>query len=174
MPELSPWPYWNQLDDWTSDGRPDENRARNCGWECCAMVIEYITGVELSADFLKDRVYGEDYTGNAYAWDMASALGRWAGIPARARGIKNGDIIPYIAASIEDGRPVILLIRFTQGDVTSGHFVVAVGYDDDAIIVADPWGGERRVMANGDLAGVWFKNWVVEILRRRCVEVVET
>lgn len=173
MPELTPWSYWNQLDDWTADGKVDENAKRNCLWECAAMVIEFITGVELSADFLKDRVYGDGYTGDGYVWDGANALSRWAGIPARARGVSNGDVIRMMRENIDDGRPLILLVRFIETDINSGHFVTAVGYDDDNVIVADPWGGQRRIIPNGDFTGVWFKNWVVDVLRRRCIDQVE-
>ncbi len=172
MNELAPWNYWNQLDDWTADGRADENRANNCGWECVAMVAKYVTGVEMPADYLKDRVYGESYTGYAYAWDMASALGRWAEIPARAHWQGPTELPQLIRRSIDDGRPIILLVRF-QPQATQTHWIVAVGYDDASVIVADPWGGQRREIAWGDLTGVWYRGWVVEVLRRRCMEVVD-
>ena len=83
MPALSPWPNWSQLDDWTADGGPDENRLNNCGPESAAECLKYLTGVELPADFIKDAMYGEAYTGYTDVGHLVDFLQRRCEVPVR-------------------------------------------------------------------------------------------
>ena len=169
MPELYGWPYWSQLTDWTADGRPDENRYNNCLAECAAMCVSYVTSVELSADYLHDRVKPEGYTGYLYTSDGVTMLSRWGGTPAEDYNANVDDTLSRVCSALDDGRPTILLIRFNDNP-DSGHFVAAVGYDDSGLILADPWGGWQRHMTWQDFGG-WYKGWAIEVKRRRCLDV---
>lgn len=169
MPELNGFVIWNQLNDWTADGRPDENRYNNCLAECAAMCIYWTHGVELSADYLHDRVKPEGYTGYLYTSDGVQMLARWGGVYAQEYNANVDDTLARVCGALDDGRPTILLIRFNDNP-DSGHFVVAVGYDDGGLILADPYGGYRRPMSWGDFGG-WYKGWAVECQMHRHPEL---
>ena len=171
MTELTPWPYWNQLTDWTADGRPDENRFNNCLCECAAMCIYWVHAVELSSDYLHDRVKPEGYQGYMYTSDGVTMLARWGGVAAVDYNANVDDTLQRVCIALDDGRPTILLIRFNENPAT-GHFVVAVGYDDSGLILADPYGGWQRRMGWQEF-GEWYKGWAIEIRQRRCLDIVQ-
>lgn len=164
--ELQGFPLFNQLTDFTVDGRPDEGRLNNCGEECCAMIVKYVTGVELPADYIKDQIYGEAHTGYSYPNDLATWLSRWASIPSvvvQANSFNMQRIINN--QCIDQGLPSILLIDFLQPDV-GGHFVCPVAYDEGGLYVADPWGGFRRFIAWTEFPS-WTQGLLVRCLRGR-------
>lgn len=163
--ELQPWSYWDQTNDWTADGRPDENRFNNCLAECVAMCVWYIHGIELPADYFHDRVRGEGYTGYMYTSDGVMMLSRWGGVPAQDYSANVDDTLSRVCSALDDGRPTILLVRFNDNP-DSGHFVVAVGYDDSGLILADPYGGWQRRMGWQEF-GEWYKGWAIEVQRHR-------
>ena len=66
-----PWRYWGQLTDPPPQGLDDRNRQNNCGAECTSMLLEYVTGVELSAAVIKDMMRGDEYVGYLSWGDMA-------------------------------------------------------------------------------------------------------
>ena len=172
MPELVPWAYWNQLDDpMTADGRPDENRIFNCGAEAVAEIVWYTHGVELPADYFKDRIRGESYQGYLYTGDLVTALTRWGGVPAQEWQADAYTATGRIAMALDNARPVIVLLYIDPANENSGHFCTAIGYDTDNIILADPWGGYRRAIGWAEFQSVWWKGWAVEAFIHRHPEL---
>lgn len=165
--ELTPWTYWDQLNDTTTDADGvDEGRLNNCGEECVAMVVKYVTGVELPADYIKDHIYGQSHTGYSFPTDLARWLSRYAEIPSvvvRASAFEMQRIINN--QCIDQGLPSILLIDFLQPDV-GGHFVCPVAYDEGGLYVADPWGGFRRFIAWTEFPS-WTQGTLIRCLRGR-------
>jgi predicted double-glycine peptidase len=53
---------------------------------------------------------------------------------------------------ISENRPSIVLVR--SGEYT-WHYVVAIGYDEEGITVADPGWGMRRTLKNEHFHGTW-------------------
>lgn len=67
-----------------------------------------------------------------------------------ALAVRNDLHLPAIAAEIDSGKPLIMLINYgcIEGRLNVadrfGHFVVVVGYDDTSILINDPdWYGVR-------------------------------
>lgn len=56
-------PLRNQLNEPTTDGRPDENARSNCAQAAAASLLSGYTGQAIYGDQLKDLAYGEAYTG---------------------------------------------------------------------------------------------------------------
>ncbi|MBL9016290.1 MAG: peptidase C39 family protein [Myxococcales bacterium] len=53
---------------------------------------------------------------------------------------------------LDKGRPVILMLQAWE----EGHYVVAIGYDDDVIYVEDPWlQGSRGYLTRAELGARW-------------------
>jgi len=172
--ELDNVPFWNQLDDThTADHRAPEDPANDCGEECACIVMYHVTGVERAADDVHDEILGEGVTNQwTTSYQLAAYLTRWASIPCAVHtGLSPVEVQRTVKSSIDDKRLCIVLTRFNVNDPASGHWVVACGYDDaqNAMIAADPWGGRRRLIP---WQSAWFKGDVVEVRRRRCLDVV--
>ncbi len=143
MPGLSPWPIYNQLDDWTvDDDKIDENKENNCGPESVAMCLKYLTGVELPADFIKDAIYGQKFLGYTNIPDLANFLGRRCAVPCQNVG-KGDDapLQPFVRQAIDTGNPIIVLYYAFLEQPQSGHFCPVISYDDKGCTRANPWGG---------------------------------
>lgn len=170
MGELQPWSYWNQLTDtFTADYRPPDDPWNDCGNECVAMCVMFVHGVELPADYFRDRIDGEGSRGYMYTPGLVHALTRWGGVAAQQFDEDANATTGRICYAIDDGRPCVLLLRWTD-DWNTGHFVCAIGYDSDNLYLADPYGGYRRVMPWGDF-GNWYKGEGIEVLMHRHPEL---
>ncbi|MCC6678447.1 MAG: hypothetical protein IT436_15030 [Phycisphaerales bacterium] len=66
----------------------------------------------------------------------------------------------YKSAIKDDGRPMILNYWDVAGNL--GHTVVAVGYDDDNVIVKDPWDATQRKKAFNKITDVDAR-WSVQL-----------
>lgn len=67
MSELLNFPFKDQLNSPTFDGKPDENKDMNCVPSCIAACLQYFAGKEYEPDELKDVVYGDGYIGGTEA-----------------------------------------------------------------------------------------------------------
>jgi hypothetical protein len=143
MTQLANFPLYNQLDDWTTDADGvDENRWNNCGPECVAMCVRHITGVELPADYVKDVMYGQPYVGYTFIPKLVDFLERRCSIPCDTyAGNAQTVLRPVVTAALDQGYPVIALIFLDRQKLTGGHFVVAYGYSDTHVRLANPLGG---------------------------------
>lgn len=165
--ELKPWTYWDQLNDSNTDADgTDENRVNNCGPEAVAMVVKYVTGVELYADSIKDQMRGDRYVGYTSPSELRDYLARYCSIPASIVVANAYNMQRTINNEcIDQGLPSILLIDWLQPDV-GGHFVCPVAYDEDALYVADPWGGFQRRIAWTEFPS-WTQGLLVRCSRQR-------
>jgi hypothetical protein len=137
-------PYRSQ---WADDAK---SHSADCGPTSLAMVLNYY-GVDISPDgiyrFLPPK--GKKQFTSISELMQAS---RSNGVPNTYKRHESKDeAIASLRASLDEGRPVICLIKydpwrsFTGNDFKWGHFVVATGYDEDHIMMNDP------------LFGLWVK-----------------
>jgi hypothetical protein len=148
MPELAPWPMWNQMNDWTTDvDKTDENRENNCGPESVASCLKYLTGIELPADFIKDVMRGQAYMGYTFVSDLVKFLQEKSEIPCQ---VHSGDgrtqLQPVVRAAIDAGNPIIVLFFWDINLPESGHFSPVIGYQADGCTRHNVWGGKREFM----------------------------
>ena len=131
-----------------SQNDPDAQSENNdCGPCCLAMLLLTQGQSVATADVYAASGVGTD---RALTFDEVKTAAGGFGLPLSWRtGISLQDVRSYI----DQGTPVIALIKYQylpdrQGQsTTGGHFVVVVGYDDDAgeIVINDPyyWGPLR-------------------------------
>ena len=130
---------------------PDAAASRNdCGPACLAMLLNGL-GVPATTDavFQRTAAAAEGYVSMA----QLMRVGESYGAPLEFR---KGWQLADLRARIDLARPVIALVHYgafselepgqsTQSPFRGPHFVLVVGYDDDAVIVHDPlWTGPRR------------------------------
>jgi hypothetical protein len=159
MPALTPWPNWSQLYDWTADGRPDENRLNNCGPESVADCLKYLTGIELPADYIKDVMYGEAYTGYTFIPPIVDFLQKKCEVPcavysdnlASAMGGRStgstgahARLQPVVQQALEVGHPIIVLFFWKLEEPESGHFSPIVACDEYGCTRANVWNGQME------------------------------
>jgi len=145
--ELKPWPFYSQLADWRAN-LPDPNAANNCGPECVAMVMKFLTGVELPANVIKDAIYGEGYVGYSNVPDLEAYLRNYCETDAATiltRSARNQAWWEW--RYLKQGKPLIGLFWSTMvnGRGQGGHFRAVIGQTPHTVITADPWTGTRRV-----------------------------
>jgi hypothetical protein len=166
--ELKPWPFWSQLGDWTAaDGQPDENAQNDCGPECVAMALKYLTGIEMPADYIKDVMYGEGYTGYT---DVAH-LERFFNQLTETRVVI---MLAYTQAHLlwlewtylKRGWPLIGLFSFSAPGAPDGHFRAVIGQNANQAITADPWTARRRTESHAS-HWAWSKGLLIGIQRTR-------
>jgi hypothetical protein len=167
--ELTPWPYWSQLHDWTADGQQDENRIYDCGPECVAMVLKYLTGVELPADYIKDVMKGEGYVGYTSVDDLRGFLQRYCETPCEVITVSSQQqLLWHEWRYLVRGRPLIGLFSFSAPGAADGHFRAVMGMDPWTMVTADPWTGSRRVESHGE-HWAWSKSCLLGIQRHRAL-----
>lgn len=138
--QLSPWPIWGQLVDWTADSQPDENKTHNCLPESMAECIKYVSGIELPADYIKDVEYGEAYIGDTTFDKAAWFLERYCESPCIAWSTQdNRRTLYHVWDALVHGYPCVGLFQY--GGVAGGanHCMPYVYLTADTIKVSDPW-----------------------------------
>lgn len=131
---LEGFPYISQRDavgDWDRDGRLD--KYQTCNVTCCAMVIQYLTGVRVTPKEL-DNVVRTRFGSRYVHANLVKLLALY--------GVKSDfDVATThneIKTCLKQGNPVIWSNKLTHG----GHIVVVTGYDDDNLYyqIHDPYG----------------------------------
>lgn len=124
-----------------------------CGPTSALMLLKYYGNKTLTLDQVKAKSkthwfnYGDEPIGMTAPDVLASALDK-LGLPST---MMKGDV-SQLKKFISQDRPPIVLVR--SGEYT-WHYVVAIGYDKDNIIVADPGWGMRRTLKNEHFHGTW-------------------
>src|SRR5690349_6864975 len=80
--ELPNWPYISQLNALTDDGGGNENGDLDCGPTCLAMAVQWLSGVVLRPDSIKDAILGQDKTGPTNELQLQGYLKNRCGTPA--------------------------------------------------------------------------------------------
>ena len=168
MPELKPWPLKNQLTDvLLKDNRINPNAENNCGPTSVAMVLEYLTGVDLPADLIKTMLYGLDFKGYTFMNDLSKFLRDRGGTESEIHtGDANTLLQPIVRQSIDNGYPVIVLYFWDINQPQSGHFAPVVAYDDTGCTRANPWGGVMEHW-NWDKFEAWQKLGNCIVIKRK-------
>lgn len=172
--ELAPWPYtFNQLNDWTADGQPDENAQMDCGPESLCQIIKHLTDVELPADFVKDTEKSQGYVGYTTFDDHITFMRRYVNTAAGYLDTSDADTArQHIMAWLPAGTPALVLLYWDRKARTGGHFVVATGYfRDGGLVLANPWGGKREVINPADFKQA-YQGGIARINRKRAVALV--
>jgi hypothetical protein len=164
MPVLGPWAAWTQLNDLTADGRLDENRFNNCGPEAVAECLKYLTGIELPADFIKDVMYGEAYSGYTDVPHLVNFLQKRCEVPCEVHG-GEPDLQPVIRAALDAGHPIIVLYYWKLELPASGHWCPVIGYDDKGCTRANVWNGKLETWDWATFKK-WQKGGVAIVLKR--------
>jgi|SRR5579885_404375 len=142
--ELPQFPFVNQLQSPTLDGRADENALYNCVPASIAACLRYTTGQLFEPDQLKDYAYGEAWANSGTA---ASAFVPFCAVHGvKLFAVEHGSAAEAVAdahALLAQGLPVI----FTQQDdysATPGMTHVCVWYRDapGALTAMDPFGAK--------------------------------
>ncbi len=166
MPALSPWPLWSQRNDWTADGRPDENATNNCGPESVAECLKYLTGIELPADFIKDVMYGESHLGYTDVQHMVTFLQQKCEVPCEVHGGDASSLLqPVVRQSITKGYPIIVLYFWKLDNPNSGHFSPVISFDEQGCTRANVWNGQLEYW-NWNTFERWQKLGVCVVLKR--------
>jgi len=124
-----------------------------CGPTSALMLLKYYGNDTVTLDEVKlqSGTHWFDYDGEPIGMTapdvLATALSE-LGLPSK---IMEGTM-SSLKRFIHEGRPPIVLVR--TGDY-SWHYVVAIGYDKDNIILADPGWGTREVLTNECFHGSW-------------------
>jgi len=164
---LQPWPFWGQLTDWTADQEPDENRVNNCGPESIAMCLKYLTGIEMPADFIKDKILGQNATGYTTVDQLTQYLFPYCETHTTVRTFDNmNDYLWYEWYYLHQGAPLIGLYYFSAPGANDGHWRPVVGMTPTTVITADPWTGQART-EDYTTHWQWSKGLLIGIDRTR-------
>ena len=165
---LTPWPYWSQLSDWTTDAdKTDENATQNCGPESIAMCLKYLTGVEEPADFIKDVILGQNTVGTTTAQQLASYLRHYCEIPVDIliSGSQN-QFTWWVWEYLHRGKPLIWLRSFAYSTDPILHWCPLNFMSPTQIGEADPWTGTSKKYSYAD-AWTWGGNTMLGLHRTR-------
>lgn len=145
----------------------DQQTSYYCGPAAVQMVLEYSNGMYLPQDMLGDEVNVDPVEGVTYTNRMDD--------PFLARTdymVSSGHTtLPQLKKKISEGYAPILLIWFDRNH-ESGHYVVAVGYNETGVFINDPWPegwmlpegretGSFVYLSNEELKDLWstFRQW---------------
>ena len=142
-------PYYEQKTDYT------------CGPACLKMVFEHLgqktTKRELAA-FMNTTSEAGTHTD-----EMPRA--------ARAHGLsaftKKGASVEDIKDFIRRGIPVI--VDYVEPEAEDRHFAVAIGFDDETLVLNDPWHGEGFRLQIGEFERRWadlrnrYQKWFMAV-----------
>lgn len=144
MSELHNYPFVNQLDSKTLDGRPDENRGLNCVPSSIASGLEYLTRRPFVPDQLKDYAYGQGYAGGTAAVDYVTFCAK-QGVQLSPVNGNPAYLVSEIHRHIQEGHPVIGTIpapsyppanRFNPG---MSHVIAFYSERPGVLTAMNPW-----------------------------------
>lgn len=151
---LPKFPLLSQRDvqgDFDKDGTLD--KYQTCNITCCAMVIQYLTGVQITPSVLRSEIQAK--FGSRYVHSNLVKL-------LKVYGVKSTFDVSVsheeIKQCLSEGNPVIWSNKLTR----SGHIVVLTGYDDSnrCYRVHDPYGEPHAI------AGTSKTQWTYEDTRK--------
>lgn len=129
-------PLRDQLDEKTTDGRPDENARANCVPASLAAALSALTGHPYYGDELKDATYGQAYTG---ATDPAHYIAYLAAQGVRmweVRGATGDALVATVRAELALDHPVYGAIPSQWGSTTAAD-IATHGGPTHAIMFCD-------------------------------------
>lgn len=149
----------------------DQQTSYYCGPAAVQMVLEYSNGLQLTQDQLSlelqtDDIEGVTYT---YAMDDIYQINRVSKVSSGRTSLNQ------LKQKINQGYAPILLIWFDNRHET-GHYVVAVGYNETGVFINDPWPqnweqpegrktGSYVYLSNDELHDLWssYYQWSMTV-----------
>ena len=166
---LTPFPLWGQLIDWTAKGENDNNSQYNCGPESIAMVLKYLTGIELPAYYIKDVETSMSYVGDTTTVEMVHYFTTLCETKVTEHVAQSKEHLAWLIWKyLHDGKPLIWLRSFASPTDTVYHFAPIVYADNNMIGEADPWTAQMKYYTY-DEAYSWFAGWLLGIERTRSI-----
>jgi hypothetical protein len=108
MIELKGFPLRDQLRDIPSeDGKPAENASEDCVPTSIAAGVQYLTGAKVSADRLKDDVYGQGYVGGGAARSYVVEVAK-LGVRLTVRSGSQAQLIGILREELRAGHPCLI------------------------------------------------------------------
>lgn len=136
---LDGFPWWSQLTDPDpTTGRPDVQAANDCGEECVSMWIAQATKKYTDAADLRRSLAHKDGHGQTTGAELVLLLAEH-GIPAVSIGSQLSELRATIKEHLTAGSPCIVLGTWLAPGVL--HWVLAIGFGNDALLVMEPWSG---------------------------------
>ncbi len=158
----------NQLNEPTSDGKPDENREFNCVPDSLAMVFNWLLKTnKYHGDLLKDAACGQGYVGFTAASEYVSF--------ARSQGIKlypvegyGMQLVQLIHQYLAKGLPVVATEPDPYVNPSKGWSHVILFYADQPgqLTAMDPYGAHPVTRSDKDWAAIlqFHEIWIGELL----------
>ncbi len=156
MIELKGFPLRDQLRDIASeDGKPAENASYDCVPASIAAGIQYLTGRVVSADALKDAVYGQGYVGGGAARSYVHEVARYGVALTVRSGSSQAQLIAILRDELRRGHPALITMpshwSVAPADpLHPGPSHVGIVYaidesDSGQMAVMNPWHGFRHI-----------------------------
>lgn len=119
----------------------DENRWNNCVGTTLAAALQWYGLGTLTADELKDAVYGEGHTGYTDPGDYVSLL---AGLGMRTTVIRTDDPRPIVEDALRRGTAAAARSFEPEGFF---HYCPVIALDDETVTRHNPLGGKRETLS---------------------------
>lgn len=168
---LSPWPYKSQNASPTTDGQPDENHADNCGETCLSMIVEFLTGVKVDPDTIKDQILGQGTLGLLDTYQLTGYLWRQTGTNTSVIEPPDQNSLTHsIWQYTVIGEPLLVLRQYSP-TVTNHHWVVVIGLTPTQVVYVDPWVGQPVWQSYADFYAL-FRSMLIGVERTRDANLV--
>jgi hypothetical protein len=133
----------------------------DCGPACVAMLAN-----TAGRPVTPDQIYREAgiTAKGPLAVNTLKTAGNLYGLNMKRFDASSGNDLGNLMALLNEGRPAIVLISYApvmragyhESTINGGHFVTAVGYDDDSIFVHDPYWREQ---------GGAYRDWSIDVFK---------
>lgn len=127
----------------------------DCGAKALQAVLAYY-GIEIKEELLIKYAKTDPKKGT-YIHEIVSTLDKF-NLEHESKSMTIKDVKKYIDKNI----PVLVLLQAWNGDkidyktdYKDGHWVIAIGYDDDKIYFEDPYSFERTFLENKEFETRW-------------------
>jgi hypothetical protein len=151
MIELKGFPLRDQLRDIPSeDGKPAENASEDCAPTSIAAGVQHLTGAKVSADRLKDDVYGQGYVGGGAARSYVAEVAK-LGVRLTVRSGSQAQLIGILREELRAGHPCLITMpshwnTAPKNPMHPGNSHCGVVYaidetDSGQMWVMNPWRG---------------------------------
>lgn len=140
-------PPVNQLTQPANDGGPDNNAQEDCTPAVLSWAIKQLTGRDVSADELKDAVYGAGYVGPTAFGSFARLCEAWGVGMTATIGLSPADMATHVSSVLSRGHCAGVAIASDWGNnpphATTTHSVCIVQQEafNGMFTAMNPWGG---------------------------------
>lgn len=141
---MAGWPLVDQLTGGAGPSDADgvaENRWNDCLPASIAAVLQYLRGVAVTPDHIKDWAYGDGFIGYTEPTRVAPFLSLW-GIGYEVQ--RTDEPRPLVEAALRRGWPVLARSFEPEGFY---HYTPVIGYDAASVTRHNPLGGRREELS---------------------------